>query len=215
MSQGKYWVQLKMSITPFMASLGRYGGCVCVALAQFGVPFAQAEDAPANIQEQVTNILGTILERNSLYKSVLGDDMQIVGDLRPITSANAANPEANPPGAVTQQPQLDRPRDPFSVSNTLRQKLQGNERNGQSQFQQGQFTQTIPRLKLKGIVVDKKTKQPLALLNIGDQTVHLVREQDEISFDPVDPKQVIKIQKITSSNVIVEVGTLGDLILVR
>ena len=215
MAQGKYWVQLKMDFTPLISLLRRYGGYICVVLAQLLAPFAQAEDAPTNIQEQVTNILGTILERNSLYKSVLGDDMQIVEDLRSISRATAANTEANPPDAMTPQAQSDRPRDPFSVSNILRQKLQGNERNGQSQFQQGQFTQTIPRLKLKGIVVDKKTKQPLALLNIGDQTVHLVREQDEISFDPVDPKQVIKIQKITSSNVIVEVGTLGDLILVR
>jgi hypothetical protein len=43
----------------------------------------------------------------------------------------------------------------------------------------------------------------------------MVRVGDEISFNPAMPTQVVKVIKISRLNVVVEVGTLGDLIVVR
>lgn len=113
-----------------------------------------------------------------------------------------------------QQSAASTPRDPFSLSPQLMQDLSIDRTRGVSQFQP-QDSRVMPRLKLKGIVRDQRTNESLALLDVGGQDVHLVRVGDEISFNSADPKQVIKIMKIAPSNLIVEVGTLGDLIMVR
>lgn len=153
-------------------------------------------DPAESLQAQVPALLEMIKERNKLIEQSLNG-----------ISAPAAQ-------LLEQEKAASTPRDPFSLSPQLMQDLSIDRGRGFSQFQP-QNSRVMPRLKLKGIVRDEKTDESLALLDVGGQDVHLVRVGDEISFNPADPKQVIKIMKISPSNLIVEVGTLGDLIMVR
>jgi hypothetical protein len=153
-------------------------------------------DPPISLQAQVPALLKMIDERKKLIEQRLN---------------GVSAPEIQ---SSEQQKATSIPRDPFSLSPQLLQDLSTNRSTGVSQFQQ-QNSGVMPRLKLKGIVRDEATNESFALLDVGGQDVHLVRVGDEISFNPADPKQVIKIMKIAPSNLIVEVGTLGDLILVR
>ena len=59
--------------------------------------------------------------------------------------------------------------------------------------------------------------QLVALLEVGgsDKQIHMVKIGDEIAFDRNDPSLVFKIRSIDRLSVIVEVGTLGDVIIVR
>jgi hypothetical protein len=49
----------------------------------------------------------------------------------------------------------------------------------------------------------------------GGKQIHMVKIGDEIAFDRTDPGLVFKIREINRLSVIVEVGTLGDMIIVR
>lgn len=153
-------------------------------------------DPPVSLQAQVPALLKMIDERNKLYKQRL---------------SGVSAPEVQ---SSEQEKATSMPRDPFSLSPQLLQELSTNRSTGVSQFQQ-QNSRVMPRLKLKGIVRDDASNESFALLDVGGQDVHLVRVGDEISFNPADPKQVIKIMKIAPSSLVVEVGTLGDLIMVR
>ena len=73
----------------------------------------------------------------------------------------------------------------------------------------------LPKLSLKGVVYKSSKSDPLALLDVSGHGVYMVRLEDEIGFSSADPSQVIKIKKINRLNIVVEVGTLGDLIVVR
>jgi hypothetical protein len=73
----------------------------------------------------------------------------------------------------------------------------------------------LPQLILRGIILASQASEPLALLEVAGVGVHMVRIGDEISFNVNDPKQVIKVKAISRLNILVEVGSLGDLVIVR
>jgi hypothetical protein len=75
----------------------------------------------------------------------------------------------------------------------------------------------LPPLKLRGIVKPGDQSTVVALLEVGggSKQIHMVKIGDEIAFDRSDPSLVFKIREINRLSVIVEVGTLGDMIIVR
>ena len=75
----------------------------------------------------------------------------------------------------------------------------------------------LPPLKLRGIVKPGDQSTVVALLEVGGsgKQIHMVKIGDEIAFDRSDPSLVFKIREIDRLSVIVEVGTLGDVIIVR
>lgn len=75
----------------------------------------------------------------------------------------------------------------------------------------------LPPLKLRGIVKPGDQSTVVALLEVGGagKQIHMVKIGDEIAFDRSDPTLVFKIREIDRLSVIVEVGTLGDVIIVR
>jgi hypothetical protein len=71
----------------------------------------------------------------------------------------------------------------------------------------------IPQMKLKGFI--DKDDEPLALLEIQGKGTFMVREGDEINIDPSNPRQAIRISKITRLSITVETGTLGSIRVLR
>ena len=69
-------------------------------------------------------------------------------------------------------------------------------------------------MQLRGFI-DKKNESPLALLEIEGSGTYMVREGDEINIDPSQPRQAIRISKITRLSVTVEAGTLGSIRILR
>jgi len=110
-------------------------------------------------------------------------------------------------------------RDPFSEP----QGIQKNEKPGilggiVDRFGQG-FRRTpgevnVPNLLFKGYI-DRGDDSPMALLQIAGSRVHLVKEGDEINVDPANPRQAIRITKISRLSITVETGTLGQMKVLR
>ena len=110
-------------------------------------------------------------------------------------------------------------RDPFSEP----QASQRNDKNGilgglVNSFGQG-FRRTpgevkVPKLLFKGYI-DRGDSSPMALLQIAGNRVHLVKEGDEINVDPANPRQAIRITKISRLSITVETGTLGQMKVLR
>ncbi|OUR72244.1 hypothetical protein A9Q78_07360 [Methylophaga sp. 41_12_T18] len=110
-------------------------------------------------------------------------------------------------------------RDPFTATVDI---VNAAKRSGQSGAEEGRFfgsssgsLEKLPKLKLRGIILAAENSSPLALLEIAGSEVHMVRVGDEISFNSSDPNQVLKVKSISRLNIVVEVGSLGDLVMVR
>ena len=108
-------------------------------------------------------------------------------------------------------------RDPFNPSiNQLNTNGMPN-RFGNSTFLPNNEKRRIPTLKLKGVVNSEENKNGdlLALLQVNRNETFMVRVGDEISYDPSNPTSAIKIVSITRLSVKVQVGNLGNLLIVR
>ncbi len=109
-------------------------------------------------------------------------------------------------------------RDPFQMTGSTASQVSSiDDSVSQSltQFRLSPRGQVVPRLTLRGIIIKSGLSSPLALLEISGHGVFMVREEDEISYNAASPKDVLKIKKIRRLSVIVEAGTVGDLIVVR
>ncbi|WP_415901925.1 hypothetical protein ACMXYR_13075 [Neptuniibacter sp. QD29_5] len=72
----------------------------------------------------------------------------------------------------------------------------------------------VPKLLFKGYI-DRGDNSPMALLQIAGNRVHLVKEGDEINVNPANPRQAIRITKISRLSITVETGTLGQMKVLR
>jgi len=133
------------------------------------------------------------------------------------------NPDAiravNPPASFVDHLAFpNNERDPFAVPYQLLQSL-ANERtkkgiaNTSTIYTKAPST-ALPKVKLKGILHHQNNASPLAIMLLNNET-YMVRNGDEIGFNPADPSQVIKIKEIKRLSVLIEVGTLGELVIVR
>lgn len=107
---------------------------------------------------------------------------------------------------------LEKKRDPFANSELIVQ--ESVRRRGQPEFIPSQGGVVIPMLRLRGFI--KMTgEQPAALVEAENFGVYVVRTSDTISLQQGTASTVLKVKNITDSSVIVEVGTLGQVIIVR
>jgi len=107
-------------------------------------------------------------------------------------------------------------RDPFTPSRLMYEIVgtQSGLANGAYGFVPSLQGAKIPKMKLRGFI-DKEEEEPLALLEIQGAGTFMVREGDEINIDPSQPRQAIRISKITRLSVTVETGTLGSIRVLR
>lgn len=114
--------------------------------------------------------------------------------------------------------QIEQPgvRDPFTPSRLMYEIVgtQSGLANGAYGFVPSLQGVKIPKMKLRGFI-NKEKESPLALLEIQGAGTFMVREGDEINIDPSQPRQAIRISKITRLSVTVETGTLGSIRVLR
>ncbi|MFT6088269.1 MAG: hypothetical protein ACJA11_003545 [Glaciecola sp.] len=182
---------------------------------------ALADPTPQQaIEKQLPDLLNMIQERQSVLKLALNKQGMNYQTFNKSTEEKATEIPVHLAPATTVLPDFqaeafkDGLRDPFTATKKMVE--QASVENGTStDFQISSLVQTLPKLSLRGIIMQAQKSSPLALLDIAGNGVHMVRIGDEISFNAADPKQVLKIQSITRLSVTVEIGTLGDLIIVR
>ena len=111
-------------------------------------------------------------------------------------------------------------RDPFAIPSILLQSLASERSKKERKLSASAYAfsntslLSVPKIKLKGVMHHPKNPSPLAILLLNSET-YMVREGDEVSFNLAEPSQVIKIKKINRLSVLIEVGTLGALVVVR
>jgi len=169
-------------------------------------------------KDQVFNLLNIIEERNEILKKrvIIGSEDGL-SNSEPINTTKDVASSDNNSFAF-----LNGIRDPFTATkkiiDTGNDGASSNDDDGAYSgydFRSPGLAIKLPKLSLKGVVYKQSKSDPLALLDVAGYGVYMVRLEDEIGFNPADPSQVIKIKKINRLNIIVEVGTLGDLIVVR
>jgi hypothetical protein len=107
-------------------------------------------------------------------------------------------------------------RDPFNLSEKMGQPTPGNT-GGPTSFLPSFDQNKIPKLKLKG-VINPNANSPeelLALLQVNDREVYMVRVGDELSYDATNPSAAMKIVTISRLSVTVQVGSLSNVLIVR
>lgn len=72
----------------------------------------------------------------------------------------------------------------------------------------------IPEMKLRGLLNQAGDKF-IALLEVKGFGTFMVREGDEFTIDPSQPKNAIRVDKITRLSVTVETGMLGSIRVLR
>jgi hypothetical protein len=107
-------------------------------------------------------------------------------------------------------------RDPFNLSEKIGTKNTGNHGSATS-FLPSFDQNKIPKLKLKG-VINPNVNTPeelLALLQVNEKEVYMVKVGDELSYDPTNPSAAMKIVTISRLSVTVQVGSLSNVLIVR
>lgn len=111
------------------------------------------------------------------------------------------------------------PRDPFTISDKMYQTsgAQGANRTRQ-EFVPFMSGGGLPKMRVRGFVNNGPGKA-MALLQIeGEDSVHLIREGDEIGLQHRgngQPNSVLKVLKISASKVEVQTGGLRQVIIVQ
>ncbi len=183
----------------------------------FQSSFAQSVDI-GDAKDQVFNLLNIIEERNEILKKRfpnVTEDAQSNSELIN-TTKDVASPDTSSLAF------LNGIRDPFSATKKIidtgddgASSVDGDGAYSGYDFRSPGLAVELPKLSLKGVVYKQSESDPLALLDVAGHGVYMVRLEDEIGFNFSDPSQVIKIKKINRLNIVVEVGSLGDLIVVR
>lgn len=129
----------------------------------------------------------------------------------------AANGSANgnysaPPG----QTEAQWVRDPFTPSKLMYEAvgLQSGMASGAYGFVPSNEAERIPQMKLRGLI-NPDDEEFIALLEVKGFGTFMVREGDEFNIDPSQPKNAIRIGKITRLSVTVETGMLGSVRVIR
>lgn len=106
------------------------------------------------------------------------------------------------------QPQVSR--DPFSPSALMydvlnKKNILGSNGNVYGMPRNGL---KIPKITLRGFI-EKKGNETLALLDITGSGTQMVREGDEITFNPAEPHNKILITEISRKGVVADMGMMG------
>ncbi|MEM9385904.1 MAG: hypothetical protein AAGA68_12640 [Pseudomonadota bacterium] len=158
-----------------------------------GVPtHAQTADRPAR-----PSLRDNVAERNAAIDRQLAQ--------RGVADAGASDAVGAPAATSVEEPG----RDPFTPLPAFNQRQPG----GAPAFIANPTPGRAPELELKGIV--DLEDEVTALLRIGPSRVFMVRQGDQITFDPTRPGQAIKIREISRLSVVVEIGSIGNVVVVR
>ncbi len=106
-------------------------------------------------------------------------------------------------------------RDPFTPSQLMYQQVgvQDGRENGIFSFIPSNENLKIPTMRVQGLI--QKGDTFVALLEVQGVGTFMVREGDEFNIDPSQPRNAIRISKITRLSVIVETGRLGSIRVLR
>jgi len=108
--------------------------------------------------------------------------------------------------AISEKKQ-EKKRNPFALTDHLRRAAA----NGD--FYPGQKNDEVPPMHLRGLIQGTDGNL-VALLEI-EKAIHIVRAGDTVGLNDLGRNTVIRIKKINRLNIIVETGTVGQLIIVR
>jgi len=159
--------------------------------------------------------------QQEMYRRFTALDRRINGEEKPKSEAKPEMFSSHEP--VTFIDSIAYPhgiRDPFSIPSLLLQTLaversHKKQANASSSYAFSQTSLlTMPKIKLKGVMHQRRNLSPLAVILLNNET-YMVREGDEIGFNLAEPSQVIKIKRIKRLSLLIEVGTLGELVIVR
>ncbi len=134
-----------------------------------------------------------------------------------VDSSGVVSPEETPAGVA---PPVH---DPFAVSQTL-QAYASPEAVVRGTDQRFLATGAPPPIVIQPIAVPKmrmlaylrgKGGEPVALLEVENGQVHVVREGDAVGLHEFGSASVVSIKRIDRLHLVVEVGTLGRVIIVR
>ncbi|NOR71809.1 MAG: hypothetical protein GQ532_19335 [Methylomarinum sp.] len=159
--------------------------------------------------------------QQEMFRRFTALDRRINGEEKPKTEAKPEMFSSHEP--VTFIDSIAYPygiRDPFAIPSLLLQtlaiehnnKMQGNMTSSYSSVKTSLLT--MPKIKLKGVMHQRRNLSPLAVILLNNE-IYMVREGDEIGFNLAEPSQVIKIKKIKRLSLLIEVRTLGQLVIVR
>jgi hypothetical protein len=127
------------------------------------------------------------------------------------TLSDTAQAEAT--SASPQPLALSPVRDPFTPSTLMYDAASaGNTASGYG-FLPSQGNSKIPEIKLRGLM--NQNGEFIALLEIKGFGTYIVREGDEFTIDPNQPKSAIRIDKITRLSITMETGMLGSIRVLR
>ena len=127
------------------------------------------------------------------------------------------------PGVLAEEPEKEKPqppraegeRDPFSPSKRIQDEIQKKKPvEAEPQFRAAETPPSLPRLTLRGFAKVKE-EPAVALLEVHGEGTYLVRAGDTISLNVSGRNTVLKVKDISSLSAFVEVGTLGQVIVVR
>ncbi|MEY8252236.1 MAG: hypothetical protein RPR91_07620 [Colwellia sp.] len=105
-------------------------------------------------------------------------------------------------------------RDPFANSQRMHERLQSGDSAGAFSFR-AQPNAYIPGLKLRGILDGESEDERLGLIEVASEGVFLVREGDTFSVRSAGSNVVVLVKEINNLSLMVEMGTLGEVIIVR
>ncbi|MEW5057141.1 MAG: hypothetical protein AB1Y25_05910 [Cycloclasticus sp.] len=105
-------------------------------------------------------------------------------------------------------------RDPFANSQRMHERLQSGD-SGEAFSFRAQPNAYIPGLKLRGILDGESEDERLGLIEVASEGVFLVREGDTFSVRSAGSNVVVLVKEINNLSLMVEMGTLGEVIIVR
>ncbi|MEM6932765.1 MAG: hypothetical protein AAF526_04180 [Pseudomonadota bacterium] len=85
----------------------------------------------------------------------------------------------------------------------------------QRRFIPSAVPQRLPEMRLRGIGRSKFNDAPTVLLEIESHGIFVVTEGDSITLQSSRPENVIRIREISDISVVLEVGTFGEVIVLR
>lgn len=127
-------------------------------------------------------------------------------------SADNDTPKAKPGEEKPKADNGNPERDPFAPTSLLRDPSA--RQPGQVQFRPSESADAVPVLMLRGFA-QVKDQPPVALLEVKGEGVFLVREDDTISLQHGRTNTVLKVKALQRGTAVVEVGTLGKVVVVR
>lgn len=174
---------------------------------------AYATEAYEQLLENLPEVIEEIQKRNeSIEKQIRSLSGETVTE-----ASNDTNNATDTAHYANQKREYYQPyqagvRDPFTPTSAIEFAPSG---ANFTQLSPTESVMSMPKLTLKGVTYKDNPTNSIALLDVAGDGVHMVRIGDEISINPMNPQEVLKIRKINRLSLVVEFGTLGDLIIVR